>query len=241
MFNSEATRDLLVEWLAENVKSAGAKGLVFGLSGGIDSAVVAGLSKLAFPDTSLGAIMPCHSNPTDKEDALLVANAIGLQTQEVDLTEPFDYLVAKTGVNADTMAAHNLKPRLRSSTLGLIGQSLGYLVAGGSNLAEWYTGYFTKYGDSAVDLLPLARLTKSEVYQLAKVLKIPEKIITKAPSAGLWQGQTDEEEMGIKYADLDKYLTDGTGEEEIIARIEALHKRSAHKRQMPPMGPVVRG
>ena len=240
MFHAEKTRDLLVEWITAVVSGAGAKGLIFGLSGGIDSAVVACLCKIAYPKTTLGVIMPCHSVPEDKKDALLVARALDLETKEVDLAEPFDYLTSSTKISQNTMAAHNLKPRLRSATLGLIGQSLGYLVIGGSNQVEWYTGYFTKFGDSAVDLLPLARLTKAEVYELAKVLNIPDKIITKAPSAGLWEGQTDEDEMGIQYSELDSYLTNGTGDKEIIRKIETLHKKSTHKRQMPPMGPVVR-
>lgn len=240
MFYAEKTRDLLVDWLREVVQYANAKGVIFGLSGGLDSAVVSGIAKLAFPKTSLGVIMPIHSNPEDKEDALLVAKSVGLETKEVDLKDAFDYIIATTNVDIHSMAAHNLKPRLRASTLSLIGQSKGYLVCGCSNASEWYTGYFTKYGDSAADLLPIARLVKSEVYELAKILGIPDKILLKIPTAGLWQGQTDEDELGVSYSSIDSYILTGIANEEDISKLQTLYKKSAHKRQMPPMGPVVR-
>ncbi len=240
MFHTEKTKALLVDWLKEMVGNAQSQGVIFGLSGGIDSAVVAGLAKLAFPYTSLGLIMPCHSQPVDKEDALYVADSLNLETREIELSAAFDYLVKTTGVDPNSMAASNLKPRLRSATLSLLGQSLGYLVVGGSNAAEWYTGYFTKFGDSAMDLLPIARLVKSEVKELAKALLIPEKIITKVPTAGLFEGQTDEKELGVSYKDLDNFLLTGQADEAIKTRINSLHQKSAHKRQMPPMGPVVR-
>lgn len=241
MFHAEKSRELLIEWLREMVNNAKANGVIFGLSGGIDSAVVAGLAKIAFPSTSLGVIMPCHSHPQDKEDALLVARAIDLTTEEVDLGPSFDYLIETTGVDPKSMAAHNLKPRLRAASLSLIGQSKGYLVLGCSNGAEWYTGYFTKFGDSAADLLPIARLVKSEVREMARLLGIPDKIISKVPTAGLWDGQTDEDELGITYDDLDNFILTGTGNRKAIEIIEEFHQKSTHKRQMPPMGPVVRG
>lgn len=240
MFHADKTRDLLVEWMREKVESAKANGVIYGLSGGIDSAVIAGLAQLAFPNSSLGIIMPCHSDPKDKEDALLVAEALKIKTREIDLAPAFDYLIQTTGEEPRTMGAHNLKPRLRVATLNLIGQNLGYLVLGSSNASEWYTGYFTKFGDSAADLIPLGHLVKAEVWELGKLLGVPEKIITKAPTAGLWAGQTDESELGISYKDIDNFLLYRTGDPKAIERIEQLNKRSAHKRQMPPMGPVIR-
>jgi NAD+ synthase len=240
MFHADKTRDLLVEWMREKVESAKANGVIYGLSGGIDSAVIAGLAQLAFPNSSLGIIMPCHSDPKDKEDALLVAEALKIKTREIDLAPAFDYLTQTTGEEPKTMGAHNLKPRLRVATLNLIGQNLGYLVLGSSNASEWYTGYFTKFGDSAADLIPLGHLVKAEVWELGKLLGVPEKIITKAPTAGLWAGQTDESELGISYKDIDNFLLYRTGDPKAIERIEQLNKRSTHKRQMPPMGPVIR-
>src|SRR5690606_5628013 len=107
------------------------------------------------------------------------------------------------------MAVANLKPRLRMTTVYYVANTRNYLVAGTGNRSELTIGYFTKYGDGGVDLLPIGRLLKAEVRELARELGIPERIITKAPSAGLWAGQTDEGEMGFTYAELERYLSEG--------------------------------
>ena len=126
----------------------------------------------------------------------------------------------------------NLKPRLRMSTLYFIANSLNYLVVGTGNRSELTIGYFTKHGDGAADLLPLGRLLKSEVRELAIELEIPQSIIDKAPSAGLWAGQTDEDEMGFAYSDLERYLKGGPeGVAPALAmRIERLVRTTEHKR-----------
>ena len=131
----------------------------------------------------------------------------------------------------------NIKPRLRMSALYFLANSLNYLVVGTGNRSELTVGYFTKQGDGAVDLLPLGRLLKSEVRALARELDVPAAIIDKAPSAGLWAGQTDEEEMGFSYADLERYLTDGPdGVSPALAmRIERLVRTSEHKRALALM------
>lgn len=224
-----------VEWIKETVMGAGAKGLVFGLSGGIDSAVVAGLAMLAFPETSLGLIMPCESLDEDEEDALLVANALGLPTEKVDLTNTYRELIKASFDSEHKMAKANIKPRLRMTTLYYYAQSLNRLVAGGSNKSELYLGYYTKHGDSGVDMLLISDLVKEEVFELAEELKIPKKIIDKKPSAGLWKGQTDEDEMGFRYKDIDGFLRGEDVPEEALKKITRLHSISHHKRRMAPM------
>ena len=126
----------------------------------------------------------------------------------------------------------NLKPRLRMSALYFIANSLNYLVAGTGNRSELTIGYFTKHGDGAADLLPIGRLLKSEVRLLATDLEIPQSIIDKPPSAGLWVGQTDEDEMGFTYSDLERYLVDGPGAvaPALAMRIERLIRVTEHKR-----------
>jgi len=140
------------------------------------------------------------------------------------------------GFDAETekLAQANLKPRLRMLTLYYLANRLGYLVVGSGNRSELEVGYFTKYGDGGVDILPLGNLLKSEVWELARYLGIPEEIISKPPSAGLWPGQTDEGELGISYEELDRYLMSGEASAEVKQRIEALSRSSSHKRCPPP-------
>ncbi|WP_036729289.1 NAD(+) synthase [Peptoniphilus mikwangii] len=220
----------LVLWLRENVEKAGAKGLIFGMSGGIDSAVIAAVSKLAFPDTSLGIIMPCESAYEDEEDARLIAEALDLKIQKVDLTDTYKTYLESSFFSSNRMARSNIKPRLRMLTLYYYAQDLGYLVCGSSNASEFYIGYYTKFGDSGVDLLPLVGFLKDEVFDLARELGIPEKIIDKKPSAGLWENQTDEDEMGFSYGELNAHIRGEKIDSEIADRIEKMHKNSEHKR-----------
>ncbi|KAB3531462.1 NAD(+) synthase [Alkaliphilus serpentinus] len=236
--------DKVVEWLREKVKVSGTKGLLVGISGGIDSAVVANLIKKAFPENSLGVILPIKSNPKDVEDGLLLVKQSGITHIIIDLSpqqQEMLALVNKTlqalnlfneGNNKLTDA--NLRARLRMSTLYALANQLNYLVVGTDNAAEVYTGYFTKYGDGGVDLLPIATLKKYEVYQWAKALGVPQEILDRQPSAGLWEGQTDEAEMGTTYKAIDAFLNG----EEILQKdqeiIERLHRISQHKREMPP-------
>ena len=133
------------------------------------------------------------------------------------------------------MVNANLKARLRMSTLYAVAQTENFLVCGTSNRSEYETGYFTKYGDSASDLWPLADLFKTEVRAAAKVLDVPERIIDKAPTAGLWEGQTDEGEMGFSYDELDRYLLTGRAETKVRDRIEELRRHSEHKRRPVPV------
>lgn len=238
----EQIANKLVEWLRLKVAEANMKGLIVGISGGIDSAVVAHLIKRAFPDQSLGVIMPCKSNPQDEADAIAVVNSCGIEHVVIDLNDTHQVLFSqiekkltkKGSWNEKTarLGDANLRARLRMSTLYTVANNYGYLVVGTDNAAEWYTGYFTKYGDGGVDLVPLIHLTKGEVRELAAYLGVPEQIITKAPSAGLWEGQTDENEMGTSYDLIDQFLKGKPIPESDRKIIENLHKRSEHKRNL---------
>lgn len=236
MDNVNKVIDDIVDWLREKVNAADAKGIVFGLSGGIDSAVIAGIAKKSFGDNCLGIIMPIYSNPEDAEHARIVAKALNLKTETVDLGSTFDSLIGATKLNTENkMAKANIKPRLRMTTLYYFAQHYGYLVTGSSNKSEYEVGYFTKYGDSGSDLLPIASFVKSDIREMAKVLNIPNVVIDKAPSAGLWNNQTDENEMGFSYEVLDNYILTGEGPEEIVKKIKRMNSISAHKREFAPI------
>jgi NAD+ synthase len=243
----------IAAWMRRHLTSAGAHGFVVGLSGGIDSAVVARLAQLAAPGNVVAALLPCHSDPRDERDAMLVANHCSLTTVRIDLASTFDVLAADTQTMIETLAPQlrapapadplggrvlvNMKPRLRMTTLYFFANTLNYLVAGTGNRSELAIGYFTKYGDGGCDLLPLGHLVKSEVRALARDLKIPEAIVDRTPSASLWLGQTDEEDMGFTYAELERYLEDGAQavSPALAMRIERLMRSSEHKRTLPPM------
>ena len=229
---------VLVKWLQEKVREAGCRGAIFGLSGGIDAAVVAVLSQKAFGDDALGVIMPCYSNKEDEEDALLLAETFGLRYIKRDLGPVLDqYLKVFNEEERDpqNLALANMKPRLRMVTLYYYAAKYNYLVVGTDNWSELTIGYFTKYGDGGVDLIPLGRLVKTEVRELGRHLGIPEKIIQKTPSAGLWPGQSDEKELGISYGELDNYILTGEASAEAKEIIESLARKNAHKLQPIPM------
>ena len=224
-------------WLRERAAEAGAVGIAVGLSGGIDSAVVAALARRAFGQDMAALVMPCHSDPSDEADARLVADALDIPCERVDLTAAYDALASelrKIGV-LQGPALSNLKARLRMASLYAVAQARSLLVCGTSNRAEIATGYFTKFGDSAADLLPLGDLLKGEVRAVAAHLGVPERIIRKAPTAGFWAGQTDEGEMGLTYDELDRYLATGDAEPEVRERIEARRRNSEHKRRPVPI------
>jgi len=232
--------DKLSQWIKDKISKAGAQGAVVGLSGGIDSAVTVALCKRAFPNNVLGVIMPCFSNPQDAKDAMLVAETIGVPVEVVNLDEPFEWFVRRfTGEEYDPnccdLSIANIKPRLRMTTLYYLAAKNNYLVVGTGNKAELVTGHFTKYGDGGVDLLPIANLVKSQVKALAKELGIPQRIIDKAPSAGLWLGHCDEKEMGVTYEQLDRYILTGEGSPQVKQVIQALEEKREHKRFMPPI------
>ncbi len=236
--------EMAVAWLQQQVKESGTKGILVGISGGIDSAVVANLIKRACPDNSLGVLIPIRSNIKDLEDGRAVAEKAGIKHIEVDLGSLQGQLLDAVNHQLKAAALYqesglriadaNLRARLRMSTLYTIANNLGYLVAGTDNAAEVYTGYFTKYGDGGVDILPISTLKKYEVYEWAKALEVPQQIIDRAPTAGLWEGQTDEAEMGTTYELIDAYLEGKDIPQKDKDIIERLHRISEHKRVMPP-------
>ena len=224
-----------VAFIQKLLAESGADGIVYGNSGGKDSALVGILCKKAC-DNTLGIIMPCQSQRNygeDMADGLAVAEQFSIQTVKVDLsavkTALTDALQPACAITAPASA--NIAPRLRMTTLYAIAQSRNALVAGTGNRSERYMGYFTKWGDGACDFNPIADLTVGEIYDFLRYLQAPASICTKAPSAGLFEGQTDEGEMGVTYAAIDQYLADGSGRQEDIAIIERYHRRSAHKRK----------
>jgi NAD+ synthase len=241
-------------WMRQQAHAAGARGFVVGLSGGIDSAVVVGLATRAWPGHVAGVIMPCHSDPRDEADARLAAERFSVPIARVDLEPVYDALASSlqqavgalppdqvAGGPAEDIRSRvplaNIKPRLRMTSLFYVANSLNYLVAGTGNRSEIVIGYYTKYGDGGVDLLPLGRLFKSQVRALALELQVPKPVIDKTPSAGLWLGQTDEGEMGFSYDDLERYLTGGAASTPpaVAQRIERLVRASGHKRALPPI------
>ena len=234
------TINAVSSWIKKQVGKAGAKGIVVGLSGGIDSAVVAALAKRSLDPEVLGLILPCHSESQDALDARLVAIHLGLETITVDLTPVFDLLLTLLPP-ADVTITANLKPRLRMLTLYHYAGLRQYLVAGTSNKSEIAVGYFTKFGDGGADLLPLGDMLKSEVWAMAKKLGLPEAIIKKTPSAGLVPGQTDEGELSISYDQLDKALLAIASSRQasippgVRERVEYLMKSSEHKRKRIPV------
>lgn len=245
MRTTEEKIQLTIDWLREQVANSGTKGILVGLSGGIDSSVVAHLIQRAFPENALGVILPCKSSEKDAQDGILAAEAAGLKHVTVDLTQTHQNLLKQiedqmSGFNTENhrLTDANLRARLRMSTLYGFANNLNYLVSGTDNAAEIVTGYFTKYGDGGVDILPLANLTKREVYEWGRILGVPKSVLDRAPSAGLWEGQTDESEMGTTYDYIDDYVEGKEIPEQDRNIIERLNKRSEHKRTMPPAPPI---
>lgn len=229
-------------WLKQQMISRKAGGLVVGLSGGVDSAVTAALCKKACPDGTLGLIMPCHSDPRDREHALLVAEKIGLEYRTIELDDIFSQIVKMlTGESyipgQRDLPVVNIKPRLRMLALYFHASRRRSLVVGTSNLCEMTVGYNTKYGDGGADLMPIANLVKGEVRELARYLGVPREIIEKPPSAGLWYGHDDEKELGITYDQLDDYLLTGKTDDGVKEIIDNLAALNLHKKQLPAMPP----
>lgn len=226
-----------VEWIRQYVKSAGAEGIIFGNSGGKDCALVGILCKMACENT-VSVIMPCESKVnfgSDAADGNLLAEKFGIETRVVDLTDHKKLFVESIScyVQPNRQALSNIAPRLRMITLYAMAAAENRIVAGTGNRSEIYMGYFTKWGDGAYDFDPISDLTVGEVYEFLRYLGAPESIIEKAPSAGLYEGQTDEKEMGVSYAQIDSLLLTGETDEEAKKIIERYHRVSGHKRRMP--------
>ena len=224
-----------VNFIKSVLAESGAKGIVYGNSGGKDSALVGILCKAAC-DNTVGIILPCTSKRNydeDTADAKEVAARYNIEIRTVDLTPVKEAeLKAIDGVaTLNAAALANIAPRLRMLTLYAIAAAENRLVAGTGNRSEAYVGYFTKWGDGAHDFNPIADLTVTEIYEFLRYLDAPKRVIEKAPSAALFDGQTDETEMGVTYAELDAYLSGGDIPAKQKQTIERMHRISQHKRK----------
>lgn len=244
--HAEAT---IHQFLRAHVAQAGATGVVIGLSGGIDSALTARLAADALgPRAVTGVMLPDRRDDPLRDETRAYAAALGIEWTEVAVDRAVAAAVDALGGKLDREAAGNVTARLRMTLLYGLARPRNRLVAGTGNKSELLLGYFTKYGDGGVDLLPIGDLYKTEVRALAETLGLPEAVRGRAPSAGLWEGQTDEGDLGMAYAELDRILRgleELRTEEEIVritglpaAAVEAVVarvERNRHKRRMPPI------
>ena len=202
------TKDDIGEFVQNKVSEANADGLVVGLSGGIDSTLAAFLACEAVgKENVFGIVMPSTTTPTeDKLHGTAIAQLLGINYKEIAIDSILNEFLSVTQLEEDKLSIGNLKARIRMSIIYFYANSKNYLVSGTGNKSEILIGYFTKHGDGACDIEPIGDLYKTDVYQLAKYLEIPQEIIDKPPRAGLWNNQTDEDEIGMTYELLDKIL-----------------------------------
>lgn len=245
MFNVKKETDNIVKFIKDYFKKNNLKGVVLGISGGKDSAVVAALFARALgSENVLGVTLPCHSEKTDKSDAELVAEKFNFELINLDLTPVYDSFIKevnKLGDFSDNELKNsniNLKPRLRMSSVyylaALYSELKGgtYIVAGTSNLCELYVGYFTKGGDSTYDIGVLNNYTVEEVIKIGEYLEVPDKVIHKTPSDGL-SGLSDEDKLGVKYKDIASYINNEKLDKKVYNKISDLHKKAHHKFEIP--------
>lgn len=235
----------IVDFVRDYYKKNNLGGAVLGISGGKDSAVVAAiLVKALGSENVVGLTMPCHSNENDRIDAKKISEYYGFKLLNIDLTNTYDVFkeeISKLG-NYTTLEYENsdinFKPRLRMSTCYYMAALLSainnkpYLVAGTSNKCELFVGYFTKGGDSVCDISLIADLTVHEVLEVGDYLKVPKEILYKVPSDGL-SNMSDEDKLGVKYSDIEKYMNNELDSKEIEDKIKTLHNKSLHKFNIP--------
>jgi len=222
-------------FIRQTLEASGTSGIVYGNSGGKDCSLVGILCKMAC-DNTVGIAMPCHSTQNyegDMTDALALSAQFGIETRVFDLTATRASLLAAIGSQPAPTALINIAPRLRMTALYAVANSENRLVAGTGNASERHMGYFTKWGDGAFDFNPIADLRVEEVFDFLRYLGVPESIVTKPPSAGLYPGQTDEEEMGVTYAAVDAHLRGEAVSDEEEAIIRRYHAYAGHKTRMP--------
>ena len=252
--NLKEVHNELVEFLRENFKKAGFSKAVLGLSGGIDSALVAYLLRDALGKENVLAIMMPYksSNPDSLNHAKLVVEDLGINSKTIEITDMIDAYF-KNEKDASSLRMGNKMARERMSILFDYSSKENALVVGTSNKTEIYLGYSTQFGDSACALNPIGDLYKTNIWDLSRYLKIPNELIEKKPSADLWEGQTDEQEMGLTYKEADqvlyRMLEENKKVEEVLA--EGFNKdlvdnilrrmnRSEYKRRMPLIAKIKR-
>jgi len=245
--NIENEINKITSFIRNIFRDSKAKGIVVGLSGGIDSSTTAALCTRAVgKENVIGFILPCYSEESDQDDALLLIKYLGIQYKIIDVSKIYDtYLeLVLEAQDVKELAKANLKPRIRMSTLYFFANQMNYLVAGTTNKSEQLLGYFTKYGDVA-DFYAIKHLYKKYVRLIAQFLRIPPKIIQRTSTAGLWEGQTTEgeisEQLGfsITYKELDDMLEhlekqDFDTSDESYQRLFALVQKNTHKSQLAP-------
>jgi len=249
----EAAIKYTSEFINKIVEESGARKVVMGLSGGVDSAtLLALLVKALGPDRVVALIMPDErvNVKQDTVDALHLAKSYGVEHYYIPIDKVVDaYSIMPFFSYSDKLATGNLRARIRMNILYYYANRFNALVAGSSDRSEILIGYFTKYGDGAADFLPLGSLYKTQVRRLAVKLGIPEEIARKPSSPGLWPMHYAEEELGLKYEVIDLVLYAlvdlnippekvpiCTGvEREVVERVVSLHRRSRHKRSVPPV------
>lgn len=244
MFDYPKEIDRICKFIVDYCKVSGFKRLVIGLSGGIDSAVSAALAVKAIGSENVfGINIPYrHSHPSSAKDALLVAECLNISFKTLDLSLMTDSYFDNYAKDADRLRRGNWMARIRMNVLYDYAAEKNALVVGTGNRTELLVGYCTQYGDSACAFEPIGHLYKTEVWEMARVLQLPDRVINKTPTADLWEGQSDESELGIRYQDLDailRFLTQGivttAYTKEQIEKVRKLIKLSEFKRNMPPI------
>lgn len=226
--------DSIVSWLNEYLDTTGSQGIIFGVSGGIDSALLCAIANRYFPHKSLALTMHIENSQEDIDDAKLVLDTFNnVQNIDVDLEKVYNTFLKVLPMGLTEQSKGNLKARLRMVSLYSHAQDKKFLVCGTSNAAEFVTGYFTKYGDSGCDILPLVNFPKSYIKECAKILGVPEKIINKKPTAGLKPNQTDEEDLGVEYNIIDDFLLGNFIDNKDLVQIIKLQIDTDHKRKLP--------
>lgn len=246
-FDAKRETENIVEFVRDYYKKNNLGGAVLGISGGKDSGIVlAILVKALGKENVVGLTLPCHSLKQDKDLAHVVAEHYGVKLYNLDLTAAFDAFTGavKEGFGEVEESCLkdsdiNLKPRLRMASVYYYAAMLSkvrgkpYLVAGTSNKCELFVGYFTKGGDNVHDIATIADFTVSEVIQIGEYLGVPKEVLYRTPSDGL-SGMSDEDKLGVKYAQIEQYLEDKEKlDPEVRAKIEKLHNSTRHKFSIP--------